>query len=757
VFGHVLLLVAILQGATLVRVLRGDAGVQRGYAFVVGAVLFAAIHALGEAEPFLGIIALALSLLTVMIPWCLEQISRAALARTRLVWVARIASIRAMLMPGAGLSHQLPMLRGLMLLETKGADAALVHFKDLVARAGDGETAMIHEQIISTLFYAHRWTEGIDHYERSFRRGYAALRPSLAVALVRAYGELRLIDRAAGLLRAMEEGPLGSDPRTAEAVARARLTFLAYSGESTTFDRIVADESYRSLGVSRAGAVLFHGIARGRAGDVVGAEKILERVPGLATSRDRQVVSASKKALEQVCGGGQGGPDAAVQLEPEQRAYAQLVANRLNDFLEFSVANPVLRVTWMTYGLLACLGAVFTVVNAEGGGGPGLLARGALIPEMWSAGSWWRVFSAPWIHTDFIGLLFDVYALWIAGQIVERCFGPVRMALATVGGAVTGLLVGMSFAPDLASGIAGGNLLAIGAITAGLWGLTPSRTPMLATRIRRNLLLTLSVVFLANLLATLPGPYGQGSSPVTLAVCVAVSSFVVVFPRTPPRWVLRVFAGCAAGLVMATVAAFVMGANEDVEDLLFRQKKQVCSQRGLEFQLPSTFVVVSEERRVKGSLLIVEGFIDGLELGAKNVVQIAVADARQLYDRPGGAAGQGKGAFGEKELATGWFAVDTSMQGVRGTRRPSSISTELAKLIDADSDHYRAVDLLQNGELVGRVVERRIETSDGERILMIAATPAHAMEHGDPFYAQILKSAVVVGDTTSRKEARCRY
>ena len=52
----------------------------------------------------------------------------------------------------------------------------------------------------------------------------AMLTSDLALGLLRAYGESGRLETAAGLLRALEEGPVGGDPKTAELLGVTRPT-----------------------------------------------------------------------------------------------------------------------------------------------------------------------------------------------------------------------------------------------------------------------------------------------------------------------------------------------------------------------------------------------------------------------------------------------------------------------------------------------------------------------------------------------------
>ncbi|HLT37275.1 MAG TPA: rhomboid family intramembrane serine protease, partial [Enhygromyxa sp.] len=592
-FDHLLLLAAILCAATLVRLLRRSEGIGRGYALIVGAGLVSAILAMGGSR-FFGVIALSLVVVTVIVPWALEHASRWAFARGRLIWVARFSSLRASLMPGAGLSRQLPILEGLALLDRDGVDAALAHFRRLADEADDpAELAVIHEQIVAMLFHGQRWDEGIAHYERRFHSGYAALRPSLALGLLRAYGESGRLETAAGLLRALEEGPVGGDPSTAELLGQARLTFLAYAGAVEPVDEIVRRQRFAELGLTAATAELFKGIALARAGEPRQAVESLSRVEDLAGPRDHRVLEAARALLDGVRRASEGILSRSEsglkvpELGPELRSYVELVGDRLRAFV---IAAPSIRThtrPWMTYALMVALSLVYGVHLLRGGGSVGLLELGAMSEDLWrrgTAGSWARVFTSAWIHVDLVGLLFDVYAIWLAGQVVERMLGPARMACASMLAAFAGVAASVLALPllwdlglDNLAIVAptGGNLMAVGAITAALWILAPRRTPLLAARSRRNLVVTLTLLLVANLLTSWPGLVGFGLAPVGLLVTILVATLVAVgFRVDASRWARRALGGLVAVALTVNAIAVVLVVAEDPEAYLVDHRAQ---------------------------------------------------------------------------------------------------------------------------------------------------------------------------------------
>jgi membrane associated rhomboid family serine protease len=59
------------------------------------------------------------------------------------------------------------------------------------------------------------------------------------------------------------------------------------------------------------------------------------------------------------------------------------------------------------------------------------------------AGEWWRLLTSSFVHGNLLHLAMNMFALWQAGQLVERIFGSARFAglylLAGIGGSLGSL------------------------------------------------------------------------------------------------------------------------------------------------------------------------------------------------------------------------------------------------------------------------------------------------------------------------------
>ena len=89
---------------------------------------------------------------------------------------------------------------------------------------------------------------------------------------------------------------------------------------------------------------------------------------------------------------------------------------------------------WLTYFLIALnvlvfVGGYFSGASATGSGGVGgasLLADGSVSRPAVADGEWWRVLSAGFLHAGFFHLLFNMFALYVLGSLLEPAIGRLR-------------------------------------------------------------------------------------------------------------------------------------------------------------------------------------------------------------------------------------------------------------------------------------------------------------------------------------------
>jgi membrane associated rhomboid family serine protease len=724
-YENLLVFAAILQSLTLLRLARRrDAG-QRGYLLLIFVELAVAGAAMVQDDRFLGAIALCLCGLTVALPWLLERAARRLFALGRPRWGVRLTGLRALLMPGAGLWRQQQILAGFALLDARGAAAALAHFRALLAAAEDpAELAMLHEQIVATLVHDLRWSEAVAHYESQFQPGFAALRPALALGLLRAYGELDRLEAAAKLLHALEDGPIGQEPGAAELLGQARLTFLAYAGATGAVDAATTGERGTSLGLSPASAALMQAVAARRAGDDARARALLQTIPGLLRGRDARVGAAARAQLEQLSPSGPREPGSSSPIVEAQvlRSVALLQA-QVGQGGARRVA-PGLLVTTL---LIAVMAGCFLVALWQGLWGVGLLRAGAFTPELWRAGSWGRLLTAPFVHGDLLGLLLDCYSIWLGGHVFERIQGHGRMGLVALGGAAAGLWATGRLEPEPALMLAGGNAMAVAVLVATLWTLVPMRTPGVTPAVRRSLVITLLLLLGGQLLACLPGEQLLRSTPLALGAAALVASLVAIaVPPNLPRLALRALdLLLVAALGLTAVAAYRV-AQEDPIGFAVAHRDQAVRERGAGLALPLSFTRVGAAGERRHALMpVYQGWLDVQALRGGALVQVMVVQS-------GSTAG-----------TSALFRVDPGLLRELAIREDEEIGDEARALLRAGGE-WSTYTLQRNGEAVARVIERPLAPG-GPTVVLVAAPPA-AFEQAPQLYARIVADAALTGE-----------
>lgn len=98
----------------------------------------------------------------------------------------------------------------------------------------------------------------------------------------------------------------------------------------------------------------------------------------------------------------------------------------------YADGDPIVTYTLIGVNVLAYLGTVLSGGAATIGGGVGsgsLLAKAALNGPDVANGEVWRIVTSGFMHYGFLHLLFNMYALYILGQILEPAIGRVRFVL----------------------------------------------------------------------------------------------------------------------------------------------------------------------------------------------------------------------------------------------------------------------------------------------------------------------------------------
>ncbi len=716
-YANLLVFAAILLGLTLLRLVRRRDPSQRGYLALVAGELVLGTVAMLQDNRFVGAAVVCLCGLTVALPWVLERAARQTFAIGRPRLAVGLTGLRALLMPGAGLGRQQQILAGFALLDRRGPDAALAHYRGMVTEAEDtAELAMIHEQIAAMLLFDLRWAEAVAHYESQFQAGYAALRPALALGMLRAYGEVGRVDAAAKLLRLLEAGPIGAEPAAAPVLGQARLTFLAYAGRADIVDTAIGRDRGKSHGLSPASAALLQATAAARAGATERAEQLLQAIPGLLKAREERVGAAARTLQGRLA-------QEVLSLPDPVAEYAREVEQRLREQLATGTTPRKVQGLVVTGALIVAMAAVFAVSLGAGLAGVGLLKIGALTPELVRAGSWGRVWTAPFVHADLLGLLLDCYSIWLGGHVFERIQGHARMGLVALAGAAAGLWATARLQVEPAEMIGGGNAMAVAVLVATLWTLVPMRTPGIAPQVRRSLVITLLLLLGAQLLACVPGDQVLRSTPLALGGAALVGSLVaIVLPPNLPKVLMRGLAGLLAAVIGVIGFAAIQVGQEDPIGFAAHHREARPAERGVVLSLPRSFERVSAAGEREHPLLpVYQGWIDKQALRGGALVQVLVIEG-------GPIAG-----------SSALFHLDPGLERELVVRADAGIPEAARAVLEAGAPGWSTYTLQRNGVAAARVIERAFGAVGPTVVLVVAA--AEAIDQAPGLYAQVVADA----------------
>ncbi len=110
---------------------------------------------------------------------------------------------------------------------------------------------------------------------------------------------------------------------------------------------------------------------------------------------------------------------------------------------------------------------VVTFVIQRGSGGS-LTRWGTLLGPAIEFGEWWRIVTSGFLHFNLLHIGFNMYALWIFGQTLEKGVGAVRFALIYTAGLLGGSLAVLLFAFNQETLGASGAVLGLAGGLAGV-------------------------------------------------------------------------------------------------------------------------------------------------------------------------------------------------------------------------------------------------------------------------------------------------
>lgn len=118
---------------------------------------------------------------------------------------------------------------------------------------------------------------------------------------------------------------------------------------------------------------------------------------------------------------------------------------------------PLQRV-WLTYVLLATIGAVFlgqlALAPMEGDVDP-IINWGAKVNILIAAGQIWRLVTPIFIHASLTHFLFNAYALYLFGRRVESAYGAVRLFVLFFFSGIGGTIASLWLSPSVSVGASG--------------------------------------------------------------------------------------------------------------------------------------------------------------------------------------------------------------------------------------------------------------------------------------------------------------
>jgi membrane associated rhomboid family serine protease len=158
------------------------------------------------------------------------------------------------------------------------------------------------------------------------------------------------------------------------------------------------------------------------------------------------------------------------------------------------------RATPVTWALIAVNVAVFIAGEISPSFGNEIIRRAAQHPVLVDAGEWWRLFTTMFLHASILHILFNMYALWLFGPVLERRFGSASFSALYLAAGIAGGTLYQLVGPEAwAVGASGAIFGLFGALLAASYRQRHTRAGALVFR-------QLAILLAINLLlAFLPG------------------------------------------------------------------------------------------------------------------------------------------------------------------------------------------------------------------------------------------------------------
>ena len=456
-------LVSVYLGITVLRRF-GGAGRTFGGMLIVDGLL--ALLALGAGRggaafaEMIGVVAIGGAVCLIGIPPVLRDLARRALLRDHLRLARTLVDLRELLQPNMGSRTERELIDTIIAVRGGEVDEAVERLEQTRAEVDPSLRWRIDERIVMTYLYARDWERAISCYERSFDDGAEHASAQLIVEMVRAYGEVGDLERAATMVEKIEQSPVATEPMLATLLYRARLMFLAFVGRTGAVEAIVAPRGPLSSMPASARS-FWSGIARLRAGDRSGAKSSLGESIKQA-SRDKRARELARKTLETIDEPGVAGPHnvpARVAALADQLSEAATVPVAKTESRQPRLVGVALSRIWATVFLvvanLAVAGVMWLMYRSTSDLGA-LVLFGGNVKTATTSGEPWRLVSYMFVHVGLLHLLVNAYGLWVLGKISEQLFGWGRfLAIYVASGIAGGLASTYLGAPGISAGASG--------------------------------------------------------------------------------------------------------------------------------------------------------------------------------------------------------------------------------------------------------------------------------------------------------------
>lgn len=146
---------------------------------------------------------------------------------------------------------------------------------------------------------------------------------------------------------------------------------------------------------------------------------------------------------------------------------------------------------WLTRALTLANVAVFAAMAVAGvdvlrPGPLDYIDWGSNFAALTATGEWWRLATAPFLHFGPLHLLFNAWALWSIGSLVERLFGHARFGAIYAVAGIAGSLASITWNPLVNSAGASGAVFGIIGAQLAFFTRGGHRIPAEVVRAQRN-------------------------------------------------------------------------------------------------------------------------------------------------------------------------------------------------------------------------------------------------------------------------------